>query len=463
MTNDVRSDMPDAFERALAARLAAHAAAAAGPPSNQAVARAVATGPRAVRAGVLRRGAWPPSRLLVLAGVALVSASFLAGLIAGRFLERDDKQPVPSPTALANLGEPGPLIFSAEAPGDLFMWDPATQQFQRVAGNSNAQLSPDGRWAVYDQSCTQCPLLIVETGVGVPVRSGHPTFDRVEFPAGGGFRFGPSAWSPDGTSFAREAAGSLDVVDIADAAASQNPGSRLPVRSIDVASVGFASGLAWSPDGSTIALITESGDIAVVDVARGSLRTLTTGGSFLPDRLDVSRPLFWSPDGATLLSADGVNVVTVDVASGATSPVASAQADAVLGWSPDGRVVLDEPGGSDAEVLRVGAAAGPCRSVPAWSPQDEGAQVVAGDLIVGIGGADLRTVARGLCRADTAALLTWSPTGAWLAVTVLDSAAAAPAHARTIFLVPADGGQPIVYAVSDRIGPLIVRWPPARL
>lgn len=359
------------------------------------------------------------------------------------------------------LGEPGPLVFSAAAPGDLYLWNAVTQQFQRVAGNESTQLSPDGRWAAYLDACSQCFFRIGETGLDVPVRSGRVAFERKPIP-GGNFGFGPRSWSPDSRFFAREAAGSLDIIDVVGAAPPQNPGSPFGLLSIKVPEAGSASALAWSPDGATIGLITQTGDIAVVDVASGTLRMLTRSGSFLTPEEEVGPPLFWSPDGATLLSSDGARAITVDVATGKATLAAGAQAEAVLGWSPDGRVVIDTEGTSDADVLRVGDPPGSCTSAPVWSPQNRGAGVSVGDLFVDVGEPSVRAVARDLCREGMSATVTWSPTGTWLAVTVIDVGAVAPAHFGTVYLVPADGGQPVVYAETDLVGPLTVRWPPTQ-
>ena len=101
-------------------------------------------------------------------------------------------------------------------------------------------------------------------------------------------------------------------------------------------------GLAWSPDGQTLAVAVTSGPgdaVALVDVATGRVRELR------PDGVDAVRSVAWSPDGARLaLSATAgalSDLVVVDVATGAARNLTrDLWTDAEPAWSPDGRALV---------------------------------------------------------------------------------------------------------------------------
>lgn len=90
--------------------------------------------------------------------------------------------------------------------------------------------------------------------------------------------------------------------------------------------------IAWSPDGARIAWIGASRAgafrLSAVDLGTGARLTIPTQ-LFGPTSLD------WSPDGRELLTVDGGNVVTVNLASGRKHTLRAGAAAFEAFWSPD--------------------------------------------------------------------------------------------------------------------------------
>jgi hypothetical protein len=450
MTDRFDLDMATPFEKAVAAALRDHAARAAGAPRPDAVAAAVAIGPAAVRGPRWRRMRMPRTRLFALAGLALVGGGLVAGLIGSRLLT----PPAPVPAGvLASI-----RVYAKGVPGPIELWNTSTERFEQVVGGNEAWISPDGLRAAYDDACSACDLLV--TTLPASDRSSRPAFGHVELSTGG-WRFGAFAWSPDSRLLAREANDSLEIVDVLGDPTPARPSDPLPRRTVDVHGVGSAWDLAWSPDGRSIAFLTETGDIAIVDVPSGTMRLLTTDNP-LAGAVDgashVAPQLTWSPDGGSLLTTDWNHPVivttsvpaslrtlpvsvAVDPISGTTGPVQ------ILGWAPDGRVLLSGTSASDADVLGAGVPSGGCDSSPAWSADGGAAQVVGGDLRVGTLGGTMQSLSSGLCPAGQGATVTWSRGGDWIAV---ETGASAAGYA--VVLVPSTGGTVVPFAHDDRIG-----------
>ncbi len=105
----------------------------------------------------------------------------------------------------------------------------------------------------------------------------------------------------------------------------------------------------WSPDGRTLAYLSDGAAIRLLDLASGQDSVLSKGQ--YPGRFDAGQPLAWSPDGAWLAVLERgtkgfTNVHVVRVADGfsrAVSTLANTFADGVT-WAPDGSFLLFRTG-----------------------------------------------------------------------------------------------------------------------
>ncbi len=128
----------------------------------------------------------------------------------------------------------------------------------------------------------------------------------------------------------------------------------------------WASRLAWSPDGSLLA----------VGGKRLSIYDITAGTKLLDYALDSMKAVAWSPDGSKL--AAGINrgeIAIWDVSSVRTTrqliPLRQfkASSDEVwdLKWSPDGTLLASIPGGEEHVVILWDAATGE----PVWKYKED--------------------------------------------------------------------------------------------
>jgi len=165
------------------------------------------------------------------------------------------------------------------------------------------------------------------------------------------------AWSPDGTSLAAgfSAAPHLVVFRragdgfVAQAAAGQD------VR---------AGAVAWSPDGAAVVTTSDGpagdGVVRVFDGRTGAPTQRFPGGSAL------SQNPVWAPDGGAIAVADGTGIVTVPVrgvASGRWQSPQQPYGSRVLAWTGDNRLIT--VGGRD-HVVRVWRP-GRVQAVAEWS------------------------------------------------------------------------------------------------
>jgi Tol biopolymer transport system component len=250
--------------------------------------------------------------------------------------------------------------------------------------------------------------------------------------------------------------------------------------------MGRVGDLAWSPDGSTLALISGSGSSSKYDPPYKRLSVMDADGSGIRT-LDVqipaqaqSNPWFlcacaWSPDGSSLAVAlrsddDGVMgtnwILIVDVASGATRELVGPKDTAygTLSWSPDGGRLLasaaveetgwletiDGPGGSETELMDpAGHGYMTWWSSGSYSPDGSRIACVKTTLTQNADDTydnrsdvllltrDGRSAGSPLATGGTWGTPSWSPDGRWLAV----DQGSVGSKARRLWLLPTGKGE----------------------
>lgn len=221
----------------------------------------------------------------------------------------------------------------------------------------------------------------------------------------GGYAVSGSAWSPDGTKFAYTTLqqGSVRVLDLASGRIS----TIVPCEAPPPYRVGCPMNLAWSPDGSRIALGGPSG-LDLVD-ASGSNRTTLIDVSD-EKRGYVSSPT-WSPDGATIAF----------VAHLATAP----NPHAVYAIDADGsnlRILFEQPGPGGLSSLRW-SPDGSRIAYIVYAPDPDAADPALPSVIpeVWIANADGSRTTKlfeggPCCAVHTSTGLSWSPDGTTIAL-----------------------------------------------
>src|SRR5262245_48842647 len=131
------------------------------------------------------------------------------------------------------------------------------------------------------------------------------------------------AWAPDGKTLA--SCGNDGTVQLWDAATGTSQWKT------SVAQYAFA--LAWSPDGGRIAAGGSDGTVSLLDSASGRVASKLTGQS------GAIEGVAWSPDGKRVVAgSQGGAAVVYDAASGHTLVTYKEHTDSVerVAWSPDG-------------------------------------------------------------------------------------------------------------------------------
>ena len=238
-------------------------------------------------------------------------------------------------------GAAGVLIIVAAVFAGTWLFEPASappgqpRLFTGYPGiEAEPAFSPDGKQLAFvwnGQSQDNYDIYVK------PVRSGF----RRQLTTSGARDHSP-AWAPDGRqlAFLRESAGGHKLLVV--------PAGGGPERELATSkAAGIAMGLAWHPDGKTIAFVdkvslSEASGISLFSIDTRRKRALTT-----PPALsgDDSYPVF-SPDGTQLAfirNLDGQGVVHVVAASGGEPRLIGQNGYAGLAWAADDRLVLPSP------------------------------------------------------------------------------------------------------------------------
>jgi hypothetical protein len=215
----------------------------------------------------------------------------------------------------------------------------------------------------------------------------------------------------------------------------------------------------WSPDGRRIAfarIYADVADIYLMDADGSHVVRRTAGAGLLSAA--------WSPDGRKLaVSSEGIydgDVWVIPADDDGSSPVHLLSAARSPSWSPDGsRIayirlsgddgyhgvhVVNTDGTGDRELF---FSSGGIPGGPSWSP--DGKRLVFGNcqsgcdlFVMNADGSDMRR----LTALGTVQEAAWSPSGAWIAVSLWNYAVSARDPAVALAYVSADGGAPRVIA-----------------
>ncbi|RLS52246.1 MAG: WD40 repeat domain-containing protein [Planctomycetota bacterium] len=215
-------------------------------------------------------------------------------------------------------------------------------------------LSPDGTRlatsAYQEPTATEgdCGMLrVYDTATGKPVWEARHHGDTA----------GSLAWSPDGS---RIAIGGWTVLAVVDA----SNGELIAKNSADY-SVGWTHGIAWSPTGDRVALAHFNHTVRIIDTKQGLELKVLVGHTG-----DV-RAVSWSPDGSRIASGGHDQTVRIwDSQSGLQMLVLPGHKVHVASvrWSPDGQALAS--GGGDGEVRIWDARIDPLRQLIATPNSD---------------------------------------------------------------------------------------------
>ena len=159
---------------------------------------------------------------------------------------------------------------------------------------------------------------------------------------------GLPSWSPDGTRFVVGGGNFGMTSSRSEVWVVPVDGSGPPTQLLK-AGGGDLFEVAWSPDGSKIAFVRGYRDVFTYDVTTGAITQVTHGCTW--KSTDPKTPMLdcavqygfegsftWSPDGTRLAATDRKSVVTIDMATGAVTPILTGKK-----WACERAVVAGRP------------------------------------------------------------------------------------------------------------------------
>jgi Tol biopolymer transport system component len=213
---------------------------------------------------------------------------------------------------------------------------------------------------------------------------------------------GPIAWAPDGKSIATTDGAQVKVWDLTGVQI-----ATLPARAENGMTV---TALAWSPDGTTLAIGTSLHEVRLYRPDGTFIKTLA-------GHTDIITALAWSPDGKALAAGSQDKTVRLWKADG--TPIATLKHDAVIesiSWSRDSAMLATSDGRTRLWKADGTAVATFAESthLPAWSP-DGTVVAVAHDNDVELWRPNGTLITALSGHTSTVESLVWSPDGKTLA------------------------------------------------
>ena len=238
---------------------------------------------------LLKHGYWPTTTLYRAAG-----ASAEKDL---SWLEFSFAQDLSADGRTLLFGEGG---ISGGARGEVFLWktDQSTPPVRLGEGHP-AGLSPDGKRAIAISAGPDRGLVVLPTGAGASTDLTTP-----------GMKYLDAEWFPDGKRvlFLGERSGDHST-RLFEQAASGGAPRALPVTAEGIGPI--------SPDGSTLAVPSESGEVRLLPIDGTAPKTVPG--------VTAREVLRWSGDGSAIFVRSGrvpAKLLRVDVRTGATTPIA---------------------------------------------------------------------------------------------------------------------------------------------
>lgn len=255
----------------------------------------------------------------------------------------------------------GREVVAASADGGTVVWEPGSQRTRVLdaAASGPPRLSPDGRTvAVLVVSDTDASVRVLDLATGRSLWQSHEfgtiTVDTAD--AQGMEIVEPrpvlpfsTAFSPDGSHLAVATQLGATILDAATgrrtATVSAQPFATTASQYVDFAQV---RGIAWSPDGTTVAVVSGQ-DVLLVDPTTGAVRRSIRGRSAVasvafPPRSDEVLASYadgqvreWSTGDGRLVRSFALTEAALALDVSATGDVAATGRDGYLRiWSPDG-------------------------------------------------------------------------------------------------------------------------------